>query len=86
MLSRLSSEFFPWCTEYDPKELPDYEEIAAKFKFAGDLARAWNIRLTFHPSHFVKLAAQEPELLKRSKQELEVHSMVRVCCHGVGST
>ena len=73
---RLSSEFFPWCTEYELKDLPDYEAIAAKFQFAGDLARAWKMRLTFHPSHFVKLAAQEAELLRRSKHELEVHSQV----------
>ena len=33
-------------------------------------------RLTFHPSHFVKLATADEALLCKSIKELEVHSQV----------
>ena len=74
---RLSSDIFPWCTEYQLKELKDFEAISDELAFAGKLARAYDQRLTFHPSHFVKLAAETDELLNKSIKELEVHSLVR---------
>ena len=42
-------------------------------------------RLTFHPSHFVKLATADEALLCKSLKELEVHSQVRACprMHGL---
>ena len=79
---RLSSDIFPWCTEYELEQLKDYDAIADELAFAGKLARAYDQRLTFHPSHFVKLAAETDELLNKSVKELEVHSQVRsgLCC------
>ena len=74
----MTSNVFPWCTEYELEELPDFAAIAESLAFAGALARAYDQRLTFHPSHFVKLAAREPKLLARSIKELEVHSQVRI--------
>ncbi|KAK9810874.1 hypothetical protein WJX73_004514 [Symbiochloris irregularis] len=71
---RMSSNVFPWATEYKLRELPNFDLIAEKLAFAGKLARAYDQRLTFHPSHFVKLAAAEPKLLAKSIHELEVHS------------
>ena len=73
---RLSSDIFPWCTEYKLEQLKDFEAIADELAFAGKLARAYDQRLTFHPSHYVKLAAETDELLARSIKELEVHSQV----------
>ena len=37
---RMSSTIFPWCTEYNVADLPDYGGIRDALKFAGDLARA----------------------------------------------
>ena len=73
---RLSSEIFPWCTEYEVEQLKDFDAIADELAFAGKLARAYDQRLTFHPSHFVKLAAETDDLLTKSIKELEVHSRV----------
>ncbi len=77
---RLSSDIFPWCTEYELKQLKDFDAIADELAFAGKLANAYDQRLTFHPSHFVKLAAETDELLNKSIKELEVHSLVRAHC------
>lgn len=73
---RMTSNIFPWCTFYDLEDLPDFPAIADELAFAGKLARAYDQRLTFHPSHFVKVAAAQEELLQRSLKELEVHSQV----------
>ncbi|KAK9829616.1 hypothetical protein WJX72_006904 [[Myrmecia] bisecta] len=73
---RMTSNFFPWCTEYKLEDLPDFSAIKEHLRFAGDLARAYDQRLTFHPSHFIKLAAPDENLLKKSIFELEVHSQV----------
>lgn len=71
---RMTSTFFPWCTAYDLEELPDFPAIAEELAFAGKLARAYRQRLTFHPSHFVKVAAPKEPLVQKSLKELEVHS------------
>lgn len=42
-------------------------------------ATRYGQRLTFHPSHFVKLATADEALLCKSLKELEVHSQVRAC-------
>lgn len=73
---RMTSNIFPWCTFYNLEDLPDFPAIADELAFAGKLARAYDQRLTFHPSHFVKVAAAEEQLLQRSLKELEVHSQV----------
>lgn len=77
----MTSNLFPWCTAYELEDLPDYPAIAEELAFAGKLARAYDQRLTFHPSHFVKLAPppsdKSEELLRKSLKELEVHSQAR---------
>ena len=75
---RMSSKIFPWCTEWELDQLPQAKEIAETLAFAGQLARAYDQRLTFHPSHFVKLGCEDGPLLDRSLKELEVHSLVRL--------
>lgn len=75
-MCRMTSTMFPWCTEYEMEDLPDWEEIKGHLAFAGDLARAYDIRMTFHPSHFIKLAADNEDLLAKSLKEMEVHSKV----------
>ncbi len=70
----MSSKIFPWCTEWDLEQLSNKEEIKKQLEFAGKLARAFDQRLTFHPSHFVKLGCEDGPLLERSLKELEVHS------------
>lgn len=73
-LFRMSSGMFPWASEYRIKDLPDFDAIRAKLLFAGTLARIYDQRLTFHPSHYTVLASPKPEVVKKAVAELEVHS------------
>jgi UV DNA damage endonuclease len=63
---RMSSNIFPWASEYKLEQLPDYEEITKALKEAGDYATQVNQRLTFHPGPFNKLAAKEERIVKNS--------------------
>ncbi|GAB4823765.1 hypothetical protein N2152v2_010811 [Parachlorella kessleri] len=75
-LFRMSSVLFPWVGTYEIDDLPNRAELATALRFAGDLARAYDQRLTFHPSHFVKLGAPNEELVAKSIRELEGHSQI----------
>lgn len=76
---RISSVLCPWMgNSYNFEDLPQYNKISQALKFCGDLSRAYDQRLTFHPSHFVKLAAPDSnaELVNKSLAELEAHSKI----------
>ena len=78
----MTSTLLPWSSAYEIEDLPDFPVIADELAFAGQLARAYKQRLTFHPSHFVKVAAPTEDLLKKSLKELEVHSQASLPSHG----
>jgi len=44
------------------------------FKRVGDLARANNVRLSFHPGQFTVLASDNPGIVQRSIEEFEYHA------------
>jgi len=73
---RMSSVLQPWMGVHDIKSFPQFEEICIALQFAGNLARKYGQRLTFHPSHFVKLAAETDSLVEKSIAELEAHSLL----------
>ncbi len=78
VVHRMTSTLLPWSSAYEIEDLPDFPAIAEELAFAGQLAGAYEQRLTFHPSHFVKVAAPTEALLKKSLKELEVHSQARL--------
>jgi len=77
----MTSTLLPWSSAYEMEDLPDFPAIADELAFAGKLARAYKQRLTFHPSHFVKVAAPTEDLLKKSLKELKVHSQASLPSH-----
>jgi UV DNA damage repair endonuclease len=76
IIHRMSSVVFPWIGTYRAPDLPQYEEIKEALAFAGDLARAYDQRVTFHPTHFLKLATSDEALARKSRDELEGHSEI----------
>ena len=73
-LFRMSSDLFPWMTLYDFTDLPDYDKIANLLKGVGVLAKKYNHRLTFHPSHFNALGSPNPKVVEKTIKELNKHS------------
>ncbi len=73
---RISSDIVPWMSEINLVDLPDYEAIKDGLQFCGDLARLYEQRLSFHPSHFCCLASPNEKTVQNSLKELETHSQI----------
>lgn len=66
---RMSSDMFPWASEYKLTELPDFPEIRATLEAIGTRP----IRLTIHPGPFNHLAGQG-SVLDNTIKDLEYQS------------
>lgn len=75
-LYRMSSDMFPWCSEYELKDLPEYEKIKNILKGAGTLARQYGQRLTFHPGPFSVLASANIDVVKKTIKDLNQHGEI----------
>ena len=71
---RLSSDIFPWSSEYRLEEMPDYEEIKAMLKKCGDFAKQHGMRITTHPGPFNVLGSPRPDVVEKTIKELNTHS------------
>jgi UV DNA damage endonuclease len=70
-LFRITSELFPWASEYPIASLPDYPEIRYILEEAGKLP----LRLSAHPGPFNKMGGAG-DVLKNTITDLEIHSQV----------
>jgi UV DNA damage endonuclease len=68
---RVTSDLFPWASEYKLKELPDFAEIGALLEAVG----RHQLRISAHPGPFNKLAGTGATLANTIK-ELEIHSEI----------
>jgi UV DNA damage endonuclease len=73
---RMSSEMFPWMSEYDFTDLPDYRKISLLLAGAGHLAKKYGQRLTFHPGPFNVLASPSENVVKKTIDDLNKHSQI----------
>ena len=73
---RMSSDLFPWSSEYNLKDLPDYENIAWWLDQAGMYAWKHGHRITTHPGPFNVLGSPNEETVRKTIKELETHSEV----------
>jgi UV DNA damage endonuclease len=68
---RVTSELFPWSSEYNLEQLPDYAEIRETLGRIGSMP----IRISSHPGPFNKLAGTGATL-KNTIKDLETHSEI----------
>ena len=73
---RLSSDLFPWSSEYRLEELPDYQEIRATLRKCGNFAKKHGMRITTHPGPFNVLGSPNPSVVEKTIKELNTHSEV----------
>ncbi len=75
---RLSSDILPGFTEATWGyfwQLPDVQRYAQwHFYQVGEVARTYNVRLSFHPGQFCVLASESDEIVERSIEEFEYHA------------
>jgi UV DNA damage endonuclease len=70
---RCTSDLVPWNSQYDLVDLPDYEEIREVARECGEFVEEGGTRLTFHPSHWCKLASESEDTVANSIRDLENH-------------
>ncbi len=75
-LYRMTSDLFPWVSEYEIQDLPDYQEIQETLFAAGKIAMEGDQRLTFHPSPYSVLASQNNEVVIKAIKELRQHGEI----------
>ena len=73
---RLSSDLFPWASEYNLQDLPDFDDICLALQEAGDYAEAQCHRITSHPGPFNKLTSPRESVILNTIRDLEIHGEV----------
>jgi UV DNA damage endonuclease len=73
---RMSSDMFPWMSEYEFEDLPNWTTIANLLKGAGALATKYGHRLTFHPGPFDVLASASKNVVDKTIRDLNQHGQI----------
>lgn len=76
---RMSSEMFPWASEYSFEDLPKWTQIRRILQEIGSLAKYYDMRLSFHPGPFVKLGSAKETVVQNSIRDLEIHNSIMNC-------
>jgi UV DNA damage endonuclease len=71
---RMTSQLFPWGTEYDLTDLPQWRDILPVMGEVGKYVREQGIRLSFHPGPYNNLASPDAKVVSNTIRELEYHS------------
>ena len=75
-LYRMSSDMFPWMSEYELEDLPNFEAIRTLLEEAGQLAVKYGQRLTFHPGPFSVLASTNEKVVAKTIKDLNQHGEI----------
>jgi UV DNA damage endonuclease len=73
---RMSSEMFPWMSEYEFEQLPDIAAVKKILEDIGRKAAQYNLRLTYHPGPFNVLASPNESVIIKTIKELRQHGEV----------
>jgi UV DNA damage endonuclease len=70
---RISSDMFPWASEYNLEDLPDYTKISNILKGCGTYATENGLRINSHPGPFNVLVSPNPKVVANTITDLELH-------------
>ena len=73
---RITSNLFPWCSEYKLSDMPDYNEICDILSKAGRYAIDNDIRITSHPGPFNVLTSPHEHVVENCINDLSIHGEV----------
>jgi UV DNA damage endonuclease len=73
---RITSNLFPWCSEYKLSDMPDYDEICDILSEAGRYAIDNDIRITSHPGPFNVLTSPHEHVVENCIKDLSTHGEV----------
>jgi UV DNA damage endonuclease len=73
---RVTSDLFPWCSEYKIESLPDYDEIKEVLADTGDFILKHKLRITSHPGPFNVLTSPHKHVVDNCIKDLSVHGQL----------
>ena len=73
---RLSSDIFPWASEYGIENSPYYKRIETILQACGHYATTNGIRITAHPGPFNVLVSPRENVVQNTITDLELHGKV----------
>lgn len=73
---RMSSDLFPWMSEYNFDDLPDINNIRILAYRAGQFALMNDMRLSFHPGQFDVLASPTQSIVDKTIYDLDQHARI----------
>jgi UV DNA damage endonuclease len=73
---RMSSDIFPWMSEYRFEDLPNFNQIQTLLLEIGNLVKLNNVRVGFHPGQFDVLASPNPQVVEKTIYDLDQHSRI----------
>ena len=73
---RITSNLFPWSSEYKLEDMPDYSEICKTLSDIGKYVDKHNIRITCHPGPFNVLTSPHEHVVQNCITDLSIHGKV----------
>ena len=73
---RVSSDIFPWASEYGIENSPYYKRIETILQACGHYATKHGIRITAHPGPFNVLVSPTDRVVENTITDLEIHGKV----------
>jgi len=73
---RMSSSMFPWMSEYELTDLPNWQIISNLLKGAGTLVQKYGQRVGFHPGQFCVLPSPTPKVVTSAIRELDQSALI----------
>ena len=73
---RMSSDSFPWMSEYEFEQLPNWSSLNKQLVEIGNYVKSENMRVSYHPGPFTVLASENESVVKKSINELNKHAQL----------
>ena len=73
---RITSNLFPWSSEYKLKDMPDHQEICDVLDEVGKYVADNSMRITSHPGPFNVLTSPHPHVVTNCIKDLSIHGEV----------
>jgi len=73
---RITSNLFPWSSEYNLSDMPDYKEICNVLSNVGKYVNNNGMRITSHPGPFNVLTSPHPHVVTNCIKDLSIHGEV----------
>ena len=75
-LFRISSDIFPWASEYGMENSPYYKRVETILRASGIFAQKVGMRITSHPGPFNVLVSPNEKVIQNTITDLELHGKV----------